>query len=99
MKKNRRRKDESVPCQTLKSLGDAASSIQAVANDIQGAASVVQMCLEADDALGALRTGDLLFDWTRRLNRMARENAKATRLIALSNARALIAEIRRTPEP
>lgn len=98
MKKKARADHEASARQTLKSLGEAAWSIQAVASDVQGAAKVVQMCLDADDACAAVRSSDILCHWTRRLNRMARENARATRSIAHANARALIADMRKAPD-
>ena len=99
MRSTRRGDDKTTAVQTLGSLSDAVWTIQSFASDVGAAALAVRMCLEADDVRGALRTGDLLFDWTRRLNRMARRNATAIRSVALANARALVADIRRTTDP
>jgi len=98
MTKTRRSKDKNGAGQTLKSLAEAVWRIESLASDVQAAAKVVRLCLDADDMRGAVRAGDLLFDWTRRLKLIAHESTRATRSTALRRARALIAEIGEAPK-
>jgi len=98
MTRTRRSKGENDVGLTPKALAEAVWRIESLASDVQAAAKVVRLCLDADDMRGAVRAGNLLFDWTRRLNLIAHESTRATRSTALRRARALIAEIGEAPK-